>query len=296
MSAPSPQNRAPTTPAPRESPVEIAAPGARLRGTLLQTAGKPPARAIMINAATGVPAAFYKPFAQWLATTENAAVLIWDYRDFAASADGAAVTRHSPATMTDWGIHDAEAARAWLVAECPGLPLWLIGHSLGALTVPFQRDLQQIDRLIAVAAGPVDLPDHPWPFRAQAWTMWHLAGPLALAALGYLPGRRLGLGADLPAGVFRQWRRWCTRPASLPGDPDLPGLTRPGLSGAVRLVALADDVMIPPACVWRLAEWLPGAAAIDRVLIDPAAQGLGRVGHIAPFAARNRALWPAILG
>jgi predicted alpha/beta hydrolase len=277
-----------------ETPVGIAAPGARLAGTLI--AASDPEVAVLIAAATGVPAAFYRPFARWLAETHRAAVLIWDYRDFAASAATPAQTRRSPATMTDWGIHDAQAARAWLRAELPALPLWLIGHSLGALTVPFQRDPAGIDRLIAVAAGPVDVPDHPWPFRAHAWALWHLAGPLAVAALGYLPGRRLGLGADLPAGVFRQWKRWCTRPASLPGDPDLPGLARPGLRCPVRLVALSDDVMIPARCTWRLAEWLPEAGRIDRVLIDPAAHGLGQVGHIAPFAPRNRALWPAILG
>ncbi len=289
--------------APTETPARIAAPNAILRGTLIAPAA--PERAILINAATGVPAAFYRPFALWLAETRRAAVLIWDYRDFAGSAardtapeapSGAARTRLSRATMTDWGIHDAQAARAWLRAAMPGLPLWLIGHSLGALTLPFQQDLDQIDRLVAVAAGPVDVPDHPWPFRVQAWALWHLAGPLAVAALGYLPGRRLGLGSDLPAGVFRQWRRWCTRPASLPGDPDLPGLAQPGLAAPVRLVALADDVMIPPGCVWRLADWLPQAARIDRCLIDPAAHGLPAVGHIAPFAPRNRALWPALLG
>ena len=283
-----------TAPAPVETPVEIAAPGAVLRGTLV--APPNPLRAVLINPATGAPAAFYRPFACWLAEAQRAAVLTWDYRDFAASAAGVAATRASRATMTDWGIHDAEAARAWLRAECPGLPLWLVGHSLGALTVPFQRDLGQIDRLIAVAAGPVDVPDHPWPFRARAWALWHLAGPLAVAALGYLPGRRLGLGADLPAGVYRQWKRWCTRPASLPSDPDLPARARPGLAAPVRLVALVDDEMIPPACVWRLAEWLPDAERIDRCLIDPADHGLRGVGHIAPFAPRNRALWPAIVG
>jgi predicted alpha/beta hydrolase len=277
-----------------ERAVRIAAPGATLNGTLI--AHPAPELAVLINAATGVPAAFYRPFARWLAEDRRAAVLVWDYRDFAGSAASPAQTRRSPATMTDWGIRDAEAARAWLKTEFRRLPLWLVGHSLGAMTVPFQQDLGRIDRLIAVAAGPVDIPDHPWPFRAQAFALWHLAGPLAVATLGYLPGRRLGLGSDLPAGVFRQWRRWCSRPASLPGDPDLPALTRPGLAAPVRLVALTDDVMIPADCVWRLAEWLPDAARIERHLIDPAEHGLKPVGHIALFAPRNRALWPALLG
>lgn len=29
------------------------------------------------------------------------------------------------------------------------------------------------------------------------------------AAISYLPGARLGLGDDLPLGVYRDCRRWC---------------------------------------------------------------------------------------
>jgi predicted alpha/beta hydrolase len=50
-----------------ESPVGIAAPGDRLAGTLI--AASDPEVAVLIAAATGVPAAFYRPFARWLAET-----------------------------------------------------------------------------------------------------------------------------------------------------------------------------------------------------------------------------------
>ncbi len=250
----------------------------------------PPKRAILINAATGVRAGFYAPFAAWLAQEHQATVLTWDYRDFGASGQ----PYGSRATMTDWGVHDASAARAFLRARFPDLPLWVIGHSLGGMALPFQTGLQDIARVIAIAAGPVRVRDHPWPFRAQAWALWHLAGPLAGAFLDHLPGRRLGLGNDLPLPVFRQWKRWCTRPGSLPADPDMPAPERPGLTCPVNLVALDDDVMIPPANVWKLADWMPGAQT-RQTLLRPTDHGLGTVGHIAAFAPRNQALWPAIL-
>ncbi|MCC5987550.1 MAG: hypothetical protein JJT95_07700 [Pararhodobacter sp.] len=287
-----PKHPAPISPGrpPTETPVEIAAPGARLRGTLLEPAAEPAARAIMINAATGVPAAFYKPFAQWLVTSENVAVLIWDYRDFGASGR----PYGSKASMTDWGVHDPTAARAWMRTRFPGLPLWVIGHSLGAMSLPFQPRLHEINRVIALAAGPVHVSQHPWPFRAQAWALWHLAGPLAVLLLDHLPGKRLGLGNDLPTPVFRQWKGWCARRGSLPADPDLPAPESPGLTCKVTLVALDDDVMIPPESVWKLAEWMPAAQITSRLLC-PAEFGLKTVGHIAAFAPRNRALWPEIM-
>lgn len=271
------------------TPVTFSAGSARLHGTLL-TPPSAPRIAILINPATGVRAGFYRPFARWLAATQQAAALIWDYRDFGSSGQ----PYGSPATMTDWGVHDATAARSFLRARYPDLPFWVIGHSLGGMALPFQPKLQEIDRVIAIAAGPVNVRDHPWPFRAQAWALWHFAGPVSLALMDHLPGRRLGLGNDLPAPVFRQWKRWCTTAGSLAADPALPPREHPGLTCPVNLIALVDDAMIPPACVWKLADWMP-AARIGQTLLAPAEHGLQSVGHIAAFSPRNRALWPSIL-
>ena len=274
---------------PVESPVEISAPGAVLRGTIFTPAGEAPQQAIMINAATGVRAGFYRAFAQWLTGSQKAAVLTWDYRDFGASGR----PYGSQASMTDWGVHDPVAARRWMRERHPDLPLWVIGHSLGAMALPFQPCLHEIDRVTAIAAGPVHVSQHPWPFRAQAWALWHLAGPLATSFLDHLPGRRLGLGNDLPIPVFRQWKQWCTNRGSLPADPDLPARESPGLTCSATLIALDDDVMIPPDSVWKLADWMPSARTETR-LLRPADHGLKTVGHVAAFAPRNRALWPLI--
>jgi len=262
--------------------------GAGLAATLI--APPDPVLAVVINAATGVRAAYYGPFAEWLSHERNAACLIWDYRDFGASGR----PHHSNAGMTDWGVTDSNAARSWLQGRFPALPLWVVGHSLGGMALPFQSGLDRIARAITVAAGPGHVSEHPWPFQAQARALWYLLGPASVAALGYLPGRALGLGHDLPAPVFRQWRRWCIDRRSLMGDPDLPPPGRPGLTCPVKLVALADDVMIPPQAVWRLGDWMP-AATVTRQVITPADYGLPAIGHIGAFAPRNRALWPDLI-
>lgn len=271
-----------------DTAVSLPGPAGQLAGRLLSV--PQPRLVVQINAATAVPAGYYAGFARWLAAERQAAVLIWDYRDFGASGD----PRHSGATMADWGVHDAAAARAWLRGRFPDLPLWVIGHSLGGLALPFQPDLGTITRVITVAAGPVHLRDHPWPMRAGIAAMWYGHGRALTALLGYLPGRRLGLGADVPAPVFRQWRRWCTRDGSCLADPAMPPLTSAGLRAEVTLLAFADDGMVPPAAVWRLGNWM-GKAPITRRLITPAEYGLGSIGHIGAFASRNRAVWPALI-
>jgi len=268
--------------------IRIDSPGAQLAGRLFTPEN--PALAVVINPATGVRAGHYRPFAEWLSLELQAAVLIWDYRDFGASGDA----RRSDATMTDWGITDATAARAWLHNRFPSLPLWVIGHSLGGMALPFQPGLDQIARAITVAAGPGHVSDHPWPFQLLARMLWFAVGPASVAVLGYLPGRALGLGHDLPAPVFRQWRRWCLDRRSLMGDPDLPPPDHPGLTCPVKLVAISDDVMIPPQAVWRLGDWMP-AATLTRQTLTPANYGLKNIGHIGPFAPKKRALWPDLI-
>ncbi|WP_028030059.1 alpha/beta hydrolase family protein [Gemmobacter nectariphilus] len=271
-----------------EDEVRIMGPGGPLAGRLILP--EAPDKAIVINAATAVPAGYYAPFARWLASEHSAAVLIWDYRDFAASGD----PRRSRATMADWGVHDAAAVRRWMGQRCPGLPLWVIGHSLGGLALPFQPDLHLVDRAIIVAAGPVALREHPWPLRAGIAAMWHGYGPAAVALLGYFPGRRMMLGADVPGPAFRQWRRWCTTDGSCLADPDMPPLASPALSCPVTLISFSDDGMVPAPAVTRLADWMP-KAAVTRRLIAPQDHGVHSIGHIAAFASRNRAVWPALV-
>ena len=98
--------------------------------------------------------------------------------------------------------------------------------------------------------------DHPWPYRALAMWFWHGIGPLATAIMGYLPGRALRFGEDVPAPAYWQWRRWCTSRDFHAADLGK-GLPRPQWSAArppVRLLAFEDDDLIPPHCVEKLAE------------------------------------------
>ena len=260
-----------------------------LNGTLFRPAG-PPRAAAVLHGATGVPARFYRHFARWLAA-QGIACLTYDYRDFAGSSSGS--LRRSQATLARWGLGDQPAAQAALEREYPGVPVWVIGHSLGALMVPFHPRAHAISRLISVASGPVHTSDHPLRIQAQVRAFWFGLGPLATAMLGYLPGKALGLGADLPAGVYWQWRRWCTTQGFYLGDigRDLPMPDWNAFRGDMRVVAVSDDGMVPPSAVWRLMQHYPEARKQQKVIHRTS----GRIGHVSLFAERNRSLWPDII-
>ncbi len=280
------------TPGVTAEPVTIRAEGARLAGLLVRPAG-PAQTAVVVHGATGVPMGFYRGFADWLAADRGAAVLIYDYRDFGASVRGP--LRASRATMADWGIRDQAAALATLGTLLPGLPRHVIGHSLGGLMLGHHPAMTGVERVTLVASGLVHLADHPFAFRQKARFFWHALPPL-VAALGYLPGRRLGFGADLPAGVYADWRRWCLSRGSHLADTGirlpLPDPSR--VTARMRVIAVADDAWVPPAAVWRLMALYPQAVKRQHVLV-PADFGLARIGHLGAFHPANAVLWPALV-
>jgi predicted alpha/beta hydrolase len=276
---------------PAAETIVIAAPGARLVGTLLRPAGVPKA-AIVLHGAVGVRAGFYRGFAAWL-TTQGYACLTYDYRDFGASARGP--LRASQANLVDWGLRDQPAALAALRVHVPDVPVWVIGHSLGGTMLGF-HPMAGVARVITVGSGLVSLGDHPWPYRALAAFFWHGAPRLMTAVMGYLPGRAIGFGADLPAGVYRQWRAWCLRPGFWLGDVGrtLPAPDAGCVTAEMKIVAVADDDVVPPAAVWRIMALYPQARKRQMVL-RAGDFGLRKIGHIGAFARANQVVWPTLI-
>lgn len=272
--------------------VHFRADRAQLTGTLYRPAGTPIA-AIALHGATGVPHRFYRHFASWL-SEQGYACLTYDYRDFGASSNGD--LRRSKATMAEWGIQDQSAAQAYLEANVPDRPLWVIGHSLGGLMVPFQGGASRINRLITVASGPMYLNDHPWPYRGVAAAFWYGPGAWATRLMGYLPAKALGFGRDLPASVYWQWRRWCTTKGFYLGDvgQGLPVPDWRAFTGVLKSVAISDDHMMPAAVVWRGMQNHPEAAK-RQLTLRPKDFGLKTIGHINAFAPQNAILWPSLI-
>ncbi len=255
---------------------------------------KSPKAVVVINPATGVPQTYYRKFAQWLVTNNQIACVTYDYHDFGASA------RHhvkfSKATMSRWGIYDQQAARDLTREIFPNVPLWVIGHSLGGFMLPFQSGLDDVSRFIAVNSGPIHVSEHPFPYQFVARIFW--SRPLLMLSniLGYMPGQSLGLGPNIPLGVYKEWRRWCTTRGFFNADlgrslpyPDFGALKCPS-----KFVSLSDDDLVPSSAVWRLMQFYPRAIK-KQLVLKPSDFGLGKVGHIEVFRKKNKALWSKII-
>lgn len=231
--------------------IQIAVDDRLLSGTFF--AAENPQAHLVLHGATGVPQGFYRHFAAWCAE-RGVGVLTYDYRDFGQSRAGS--LKGCTTTFSDWAVSDQSAAQAALARIAPDGPIWEFGHSLGGLGLPFRQQDSRVTRIITIGAGMVHVSQHPPGYLPKALAFWYVVGPLATALAGYMPGRRIFFGADLPAGVYWQWRRWCTRREFFYQDV---GKTLPEPDFALknidlRIFGASDDVMMPPVAVRRYAD------------------------------------------
>lgn len=148
--------------------------------------------------------------------------------------------------------------------------------------------------MVASHAGSTRLIAHAAE-RLKVRLILRVLGPLTSTLLGYVPGRRLGLGEDLPAGVFREWSGWTTLPRYFFDDPTL-GAAERFAKQRLPILALGfdDDPWANPVAIDLLVSYLTHAA-VERRQIDPRATGSGPVGHMGFFRSRPGAvLWPGV--
>ncbi len=275
------------------SQLTIKSEGADLIGTYYAPGGRALAN-LVLHGATGVPQRYYSAFANW-AASRGVGVLTYDYRDFGASQTRP--VKQSRATFADWAIHDQAAAEKAIMRIAPQGPIWLLGHSLGGLTFAFRKHASRVERITTIGAGFAHVGDHPWSYRPLAIAFWYGPGPLSAKLAGYLPGKLLLLGADLPAGVYWQWRKWCTSRSFFNDDigrslPE-PDFCMPGPE--FRMLTMDDDVVVPPSAVLRYRGAFPEGRAAFRIL-KREEFNLPSLKHIEVMSRRAQAAWPAILG
>ncbi|MFV0678835.1 serine aminopeptidase domain-containing protein [Ottowia sp.] len=248
-------------------------------------------RQVVIAPAMGVAQSRYAAFASWLAV-QGVRVLTFDYRGQGASlllADSGKL-RRVRATLDDWRA-DYEAATQYLHARAPDLPLTLIGHSLGAQLPGLFERTGHIGGLLSVASGSGYWRENAPALRARALLMWHGMVPLFTPLFGYFPGRRLGAVGDLPAGVIRQWRRWCLHPRYSGAEGDEALARYAAVRFPVLALSVTDDEMMTLRGTQSLLALYAGAPSrIERVA--PADFGLPRIGHLGWFHPRHQdTLW-----
>jgi predicted alpha/beta hydrolase len=247
---------------------------------------------VVIGAAMGVPQDFYAPFAQWLAQ-RSWRVTTFDYRGIGASRPARGSLRGFRADLFDWAADYASVIdRAH--AAAPQLPLFLLGHSLGAQLPGMLRNQEKVSGLLSVAAGSGYWRENAPRLRRYVPLFWLLV-PLVTAAWGYFPGRRLGIIGDLPAGVMMQWRRWCLDPRYSAGaEGDAVRQRYAQARFPVHALSMDDDELMTLEGIRSLLALYENApSAVERVAAREF--GAAHVGHFGAFRrGREADLWPRL--
>lgn len=248
---------------------------------------------VVVAAAIGVPQTFYAAFATWLAQ-RGYTVTTFDYRGHAASLHGP--LRRVQADLMDWA-HDCTAVAAHLqaldAAAGQVVPLLWVGHSVGAQLPGLCQPPLPVAGLLAIASGSGYWRDNAPPTRRKVRLWWWGVAPLVTAVCGCLPGKRLGLVGDLPAGVLWQWRRWCLHPEySLGVEGDAVRRSYAAARYPVHAMAVEDDEMMSLRSTQSLVGWYRSSRkTIERVRCSDA--GAARIGHFGFFRTEMAAtLWP----
>ena len=171
-----------------------------------------PARARLIVAgATGVPQTFYQAFAQF-AASQGYETLTLDYRGVGLSKP--ASLRGFRMAYLDWAYQDLAAAVDCMHTEA--MPLYMLGHSFGGHAFGLLPNHHKVAKFYTFATGAGW---HGWMPKAEqikVLILWNFIGPLLVRWKGYLAWSKLGMGVDLPLGVFRDWKHWCQFPRLQP--------------------------------------------------------------------------------
>lgn len=249
-----------------------------------------PGAAVAIHPATAVPQRLYSGFAEYLAG-QGFAVLSYDYRGTGLS--GKARTNRR-LRMRDWMDTDVPAAAAWLRGRYPGLPHVAVGHSLGGHALALNNGGEGLRGFITVAshAGVTrSIPDRAE--RARVELILRVLGPGAARALGYVPGRRMGLGEDMPAAAMLEWSRWSRTPGYFFDDPTMHARERTArVRTSVLCIGLDDDPWATPERIGVIARQLVNAQVQTRTYA-PADAGVAAIGHMGYFRRGPGAvLWP----
>jgi predicted alpha/beta hydrolase len=250
-----------------------------------------PRRVVIVSGGTGFPKEFYGRFAAYLEERGNA-VVTYDYRGMGGSAPES--LRGFTTTMREWGTKDQQGVIDWCARTWPGLPIVLVGHSVGAQLVGMLPRLERVERVVMIAGSTGYWRFHPIPYRWFAFTFWRLHGPLMLALKGYIPAKFLWSGLAVPRGVFLEWRLWCSVPDYLfEIDPSqIPLYER--LRVPLRAWCFSDDPIGNTKTVPRLLRRYTNAQVSER-WVTPKELGVPRIGHEGFFRAQHRAtLWPEV--
>lgn len=131
--------------------------------------------------------------------------------------------------------------------------------------------------------------------RRRVALVMHVLGPLLSRALGYMPGRRAGLGEDMPAAAMIEWGGWARKKNYFFDDPTMNAAARAAaVSVPVLAVGASDDEWATPSQIEAITNHLT-ATTVERRTFTPEELGTTSLGHHGLMRrSAGRPAWPEL--
>lgn len=253
------------------------------------SAPKPVAN-IIVAGATGVPQEFYRRFAQY-AAQKGYTTITFDYRGIGRSKIGS--LKGFNASFLDWAKLDLKA-----VVEStshPEIPLYMVGHSFGGHAFGLIPNHYKIQKFYTFATGAGWSGWMPKTEALRVQVMWNMVLPTLTKLKGYTPMSMLGMGEDLPYGVYAQWKHWCKNQHYFFDDPTVPEITKSFTQIRTPIVAAnaTDDLWATPRSRDAFMQGYKNAPVICKDI--SLTSSMPKIGHMGYFRAHAVPLWDEVL-
>ena len=252
-----------------------------------------PSGVVVVHPATATPERFYSSFAEY-AVGRGLAAVTYDYRGTGRSGDP---REHQHLRMRDWMDGDVPAVAAWTRARFPDLPVTAVGHSIGGHAMVLGNGLEGLDRFAIVSSHVADTRTvTPAKEKLRVAAMLHVVGPAISRTLGYMPGKKLGIGEDIPAAAMIEWGTWARHRGYFFDDPSMDAPARAAsVTQDVLALGASDDSWASPAQMTALTARLT-SATVEHRTYAPEQLGVARIGHHGLLRrAVGEAVWPELL-
>lgn len=245
---------------------------------------------LIMAGATGVQQRFYRRFAEH-ASQRGFNVLTVDYRGIGESRPKS--LKGFEMSYLDWGFRDLAAAVDFMDDGCT--PVYWIGHSFGGHALGLLPNHHKITAAYCFGTGAGWAGWMPKLEALKVRLLWSCILPLIVARKGYMAWSVLGMGDDLPLGVYQDWRRWCAHPHYFFDDPAMAPVAR--LYAEVRMPCIfanaVDDLWAPPISRDAFIKGYCNAQLLTRDL-RPETKKLP-IGHMGYFRPSAMDLWDEAL-
>lgn len=245
---------------------------------------------IIVAGATGVPQAFYRRFANF-AAQRGYTTITFDYRGIGRSKPRS--LKGFDASFLDWARLDLAAVVDSVASQ--SVQTFMVGHSFAGHAFGLLPNHHKIARFYTFATGAGWHGHMPRLEALRVKTMWNVVLPALTFWKGYTPMSMLGMGENLPYGVYAQWKHWCQFPHYFFDDPAMTQLHAQFAEVRTPIIAAnaVDDLWAMPQSRDAFVQAYRNA---DVTRIDiPLSHTLPAIGHMGYFRESAAPLWADVL-